>query len=197
MATINDLIQLNARFNLADNQIAENVFHVRLLAGTLDSEVKAACVEYLTAAYLEVNGFMPTSVSALDVLYRNVTANTPTESLSWGSFTGGGGAGAAQMPPGVAALITATTTIAKAVGRKYLPPFLVSAWTGSVWTGPVLAAMADFGLAWISDFSSGTSTVELRPVLYRGAIAASQVFTDVLVRSEAAYQRRRREGVGD
>lgn len=194
---VGDLIQLNARVTLADNQIAENVFHVKILVTGTDAEVKDACVNYLDDIFANVAGIQSTSVQALDVLFRNITAGTPTETLAWDDYVGGTSTSAAQLPPAVSGLVTATTAVAKAVGRKYIAGIVADGWGGAGWEGIVLTVLAALALDWISDYADVISDVELHPVLRRSGAAAPIDFTEALVRSEAAYQRRRREGVGD
>lgn len=193
----NDIIQLNARVTMADGQIAENVFHVAVLATGTDVEVEDACVGYVERAMLTVEDIMSGAVDALDILLLNLSDNAPTKVLSWDTFAGGTVASSNQLPPGVAALVTGITAVAKVVGRKFLPGLAGEFWNGSGWTTTAITALGQFAIAWIEDFTDVGTGVSLRPVVKRAGVLAVQAFTEALVRSEAAYQRRRRQGVGD
>ena len=190
----NDVVRATARLNLTDGQIAENVYHFLVTAANSDANVMSSVTDKLEAMYSEITGSMASSVTFLDIQFYNLTQNITMGVSGWPTLTTGS-SGSSQAPPGVALLISVTTFAAKVLARKYLAGLISGRWTGSAWDSTVLGAVVEFVLAWTSLGTVSPGSGNFIPGV-RDQSGAFQLFREAIIRAEAGYQRRRRQGVG-
>lgn len=97
---------------------------------------------------------------------------------------------------GVSALLRGYTTRGKTIGRKYIPSFTETGQADGAWVAAALTALAATAVKW------GTAGVidvdnKLKPGVWSTTTGFLYQFTDeFVVPTYAAYQRRRRPGVG-
>jgi len=194
MAAANDIFRVVARVTLSDGQIAENVFHAKINEAADESDAKQDMVQWVDALFQSIESIQVNDVLPLDILVTNVTAGTATTIHSWQSYFGGEDTGD-QLPPGVAALVLATTAIGRVLGRKFLPGIAEFYWNGVNLTGTAITALANFAVAWIAGFTGEASGASWLPGVLR-TVGTFAPFVEAIVRGEMAYQRRRRQGVG-
>lgn len=101
-----------------------------------------------------------------------------------------------MLPHGVSLLTRAYTTRARTIGRKYLPGMSEGTIEDGVWNSTVLAAMASFNALWGTALNIDANN-QMNPSVFSTVTEFSYELTDeYVILSNAAYQRRRRPGVG-
>lgn len=183
------------RIQLPDSVVAMNVYYwMTPDAQGAESDRKDELAARVNSLYDLVDTYMSNDADFLDIQITNLTELTPTTVHPWPTLTSGGAVGTA-LPPGVAFLITAGTTVLKVYARKYLPGFTEAVWEFGTWSATLLTAGAAFGAYWLSGFTGGTTGTVWVPCVLRSA-GNIAYFINLFVRSEPGYQRRRREGSG-
>jgi len=100
------------------------------------------------------------------------------------------------LPTGVALVVRGLTKTLRTQGRKFFGGFTEINASGSAFNAAVLTAGASSGLAWITPFTSGTSSNQYTPGLWSYSKVRFTTFTEAVVNSIPGYQRRRKQGVG-
>jgi len=101
-----------------------------------------------------------------------------------------------MLPHGVAALVRAYTVASRTIGRKYIPGFGDVEQADGAWVAGALTALAAFGNAW-DDIATVSAGNALQPAVWSTKHFGTRRLTGVeVVLANAAYQRRRRPGVG-
>lgn len=105
--------------------------------------------------------------------------------------------GAHALPRGVAALINAKTTDPDVSGKKYLGGQTEDQGSGGVWGAATLVDLADFALDWGNPFTGFVSGATWTPGVWSVAHTVFKAMTEqYIIPTIAAYQRRRKQGVG-
>ena len=105
-----------------DMQEVVNVFFYEaedLFAGGSDEVVMGALAARMDQMYLAFAGWVHDSQTADEVQFYNITQARPMGALPWPTYVGGTGVGD-YFPPGIAALITASTALARVMPKKFL-----------------------------------------------------------------------------
>lgn len=115
-----------------------------------------------------------------------------SEPWSWSPSSNG-----SSMPRGVAALTVAPTTDPDTLGKKYVPGWTEESFNGGTLTAGAIAAMVGFAEDWILPVVGSASGATLTPGVWSVKNEAHVSFRDAYtVHAIAAYQRRRKRGVG-
>lgn len=104
---------------------------------------------------------------------------------------------AEQLPRGVAALINAKTTNPDVNGKKYLGGLTEGSSVDGQWGAGPIAAFANFAADWLAPFVGAVSTADWIPGIW--SPTRTNFFPSSLtaiIPTVAAYQRRRKRGVG-
>jgi hypothetical protein len=104
---------------------------------------------------------------------------------------------AEYLPPGVAALILASTEDPDVQGRKYFGGFTEDQITDGFWAGPLLTSLLATAADWIVPFIGAASGASFFPGVWSVKNLLLEPLVDsFVVNGIANYQRRRRPGVG-
>lgn len=101
------------------------------------------------------------------------------------------------LPRGVALLINAKTTDPDVNGKKYFGGLTEVYWDGTAWNVALFTQMADLSLIWGTEFVGAASGATITPAIWSPTRLAAYPLTGTFVMPVvAAYQRRRKPGVG-
>jgi hypothetical protein len=189
-------IRLTAVLNLGTSVTFMNVYELRCLetATNPDTAVMAELAAWLDSAYQEINAYIPNVVTYTEVRGFNETLDQPMPAVAWPAL-GGGGASGEYMPTGVAGLVIFRTLKARVLGRKFLGPLS----EGAIASGELIAAALLALAAYAIEIRAGPTMTAGNGQFEYGVYDQLGVFRSVfssVVRSVAAYQRRRRPGAG-
>lgn len=126
--------------------------------------------------------------------FKNLTTNTLMDVVTW---TGDAFMAVGELLPlGIAGLVTANTGTPKVRGRKFIPAITENSCTDSLWTGATVTALTNFAAMYIGAFIGVESAAPWAPGV-RSSSGIFRPFTEALVSNIPAYQRRRKQGVGE
>lgn len=193
-----DVIKVTARMRWAEAVDVQNVFTAVLGSGTSISndDAKDDLAEWVDDMYVIAGAIMPTSLVFVDLDFYNLTEDEPLGTLSWPTMTTGTGASNEIAASGVAAVLTAFSSIVRVHGRKYFGPICEAFVDAGFLNSAVMTGMASVIALWITPFTGGTSGETWAPGVWRRAISGFAAFRDGVVRNVPGYQRRRKSGVG-
>ena len=196
----NLVIKAVQAINMPQSVQAQNVYYVisDFQEAQAEEDVVSAVKDWMQALYLTLTNVVVELVelSVMKMYYR--TTGTPPQWESFGAddpvaaFVDVGN----MLPHGVSLLTRAYTTGTRTIGRKYLCGLADLESEDGVWGATVLAAAAAYNVKW------GTTAVidannRLNPAVWSAAIEYAKELTDeFVILANAAYQRRRRPGVG-
>lgn len=176
-----------------DEQI--NVWHFSFLDAPGDDELLYDDLEqWLVYLYADVVGYMVDDLDHDRVEVYNVGDNSPEPWL--GAISGLNGTNASDMlPPGNAPLIYARTSVARVIGKKYLPGFHKGTVENGLFASSVVADLTDMVNKMKVAFVATNGTA-FRYGVYREAVNQFLLPFDIRATNVPAYQRRRRQGRG-
>ena len=191
-----DVIRVTAGLKFQTSHDVQNVFHCDCVNDNSASQtdLRDDLADYLETVYDSlISGFIDdTTFDGIDIF--NVTQDNPEPSVAWPTLTVGGSSGE-SLPEGVAALVLGRTAVSKVQGKKYFGVYDESAITDGVWNS---GALTNLGLAaadYITPFTGGSGAT-WDPGVFSRATMAFTPFSEASVNNVAAYQRRRKRGVG-
>ena len=196
-----DILKIVVTMAFLDGNVIQNVFAM-LLSGAGgpwdDLDILSDVVDYMDTAYLELTIKVDDDLDGSDIdvyvydpgdLDFDFVANEP-----WGWDPSSNGA---PMPRGVAALINAPTTDPDVNAKKYIGGLTEELFDGGTITGVFIADLVDWATDWVTPDVGAASGATLTPgcwsvkdlafYAFRGAFSTTAI---------AAYQRRRKRGVG-
>lgn len=196
-----DILKIVATLVFSDGNVIQNVFSI-LLSGAGgpwdDLDVSSDVLDYIDNLYDQFVNQIDDDLDGTDVdvyVYDpgdqdfDFVANEPWD---WVGLSNG-----SSMPRGVAGLVNAPTTDPDVNAKKYLGGWTEEAFSAGTFTGGSLAEIVDWATAWIAAGVGAASGATLTPgcwsvkdldhYSFRGAFATTAI---------AAYQRRRKRGVG-
>jgi hypothetical protein len=193
---------------LPDTVIAQNVWHWRLRdpesIEPTDIQILNAIENHLEDIYTNLQSSIANDV-LVDEVDVDVVEWNPTEEywetvLNVGSrVLGINGSNATDaVPHGVAAAITGDTAQPRSRARKFFPGFAENGVDDSTWSGGVLTALAAAIVDWLTD-RMVYSTAVLEPGIPGEGVLSAGVWLPLIsaaAQGIAAYQRRRKPGVG-
>lgn len=194
---VGDVIKVTARMKWALAVDVQNVFYAQLSSGSgvSDDDCKDDLTAWVESMYTVIVGIMPSTLEFIDLDYFNVTQASPMGVDFWPALTAGTGGNETEAT-GVAAVITAFTTLVRTRGRKFFGPIVEAAIDVGLLNSTTMVALASVMALWITPFTGGTSGETWTPGVWRRIALAFQAFRDVVVRNIPGYQRRRKQGVG-
>jgi hypothetical protein len=194
---VGDVIKVTARMLWAGAVDVQNVFYAQLSSGTTisDDDCKDDLTAWVESMYDVIDGHMPSSLAFVDLDYFNVTQDSPMGVDFWPVLTVGGG-GTDIQATGVAAVITAFTTLIRTRGRKFFGPLTEAVVADGLIDSGVMIDLTSVGVLWITPFVGATSGETWTPGVWRRIATAFKAFRDGVVRNIPGYQRRRKQGVG-
>lgn len=192
-----DVLKATARLEWAGSVAIQNTFFAESLAATTVSDEDAMddLAEWLEDIYTPIIPQILNTVAFVDIQFHEMKANRPVGSVPWPTLTTGSSGGDA-MASGVAAVVTAYTTINRVRGRKFFGLFSDGEIAVGKFVGAILVNLASAAAVWITSFAGGTSGQTWVPGVWRRNSATFIDFSDVVVRAVPGYQRRRKQNVG-
>ncbi len=191
-----DIIRIGATMLFDESYEVTNVYHVRLNGGGPLSweEIDADIQDYMDGIMTTLDTELSLLMDADRLSVSNVTQSTVFGAMPWGAFAQGGASGQA-MPPGVCCFVFARTRTPRVQLRKYYGVFPYSAYVDGEWDAGVAAACGDSMDYHIAE-QTMTLGSELQGVAYNRTLLTWAYGVSVATRGRAAYQRRRKRGVG-
>lgn len=194
MAGALEIIQVIAEMALAGQQIL-NIYHAISSSAVDDDDLMIDLGRGLEQVYDQFLANLANDLTFVSLKFNNVSDETFIGEGTWPTFTAGGSSGQ-FLPLGVAGLITLPTSQPKVRGRKFFAGFTEGDITDGVWDSSLTNALVDAGAILVDPFAGFESG---EPWAF-GVVNQSGVFKDFIsfgVSNIPAYQRRRKQGVGD
>lgn len=195
----NTILKVVQAITLPDTVEAINIFYfvADFISDQADQDVLDVMQAWVEDFYTPIDDYMADAAAmglmqgyyatGLPVSWVKIGEATPTVTFA---DTG------SMLAHGVSALLRGYTTRGKTIGRKYIPTFTETGQADGAWVAAALTALAATAVKW------GTAGVidvdnKLKPGVFSTTTEGLYEFTDeFVVPTFAAYQRRRRPGVG-
>ena len=192
---INDVIRIQARMLRNGVDAVQNVYHVLHESGApvTDATWVANVAALIDAEMFTIDGEIGTNITALDLLFFNITQDVTLPDGAWATFAGGTNAGEPNAPQ-VSAEVFWRTGAARVIGRKFLPPMTEGNIDDGVWSAGMLAVLATFAANFIGSII--ISQGNIRFGVFNAITATFNAYATAFVPVDARTQRRRRTGVG-
>lgn len=186
---------------LPDNVVAQNVFYCRFNddgSSTDEEDVSDDAVDWVDDIYGEMSSAISTDLTP-DIckvyFYDSVGEDWDELGSSLLSFTPS--ASGDPLPHGTAALVHALSTDPDVRASKYFAGFTEAHHDSLRWTAGTLTQLANAGLEWGADHIGGATGATFNPGVWSIRLGAFLLLNqDLIVNAIAAYQRRRKPGVG-
>lgn len=190
-----DIILVIAEFLLAGQRIM-NVFHAVPAGPIIDDEGIEDLEVWLVDAYTELVSLLANDLTFSSLTLRNLTDDIDLGTHSWPDLSTGSNT-AEFLPLGVAGLVTYPTQIIGSRGRKFIGGLCENGVADGNLNGATVTALNAFGLVTCTPFIGSASGETWAPGVVTQAGAFRPFNGEVLVSSVPAYQRRRKQGVGE
>ncbi|MCK4626631.1 MAG: hypothetical protein KAV00_15035 [Phycisphaerae bacterium] len=193
---VGDIIRIGAAMTYDGSEDVVNVYHVELTAGgpLAWGDMTAKIQAYMDLIMATLDTELSTLMTANVLQVSNVTQATVFGAIAWGDFAQGGAAGA-QCAAGAACFGFIRTRVPRVQMRKYYGVFPQAALVDGAWDAGVTDAVGDALAVHMADTLAG-SGVYFEGVAYNRTLLTTAKGVTVAVKSEPAYQRRRKRGVG-
>lgn len=191
-----NILKVTARLLFESLDDVQNVFYVQLETGAfvLDTDALEDMAAWLETIYAPIVDSLSSLITFDVVDVWNLTQDQPVGSIPWPTLTVGTGT-AETLPPGCAALVTASTGQKNTRGRKFFGVLTELGQSGGLLSLGLMGDLAEAGVAWAGAFFGATSTESWLPGVVDKMGSLIQ-FNGVVVRRPVAYQRRRKQGIG-
>ena len=192
---VNDIIRIQSRLLRNGTDAVQNVWHVRHESGAAPDDAiwvgqVASLIDLEFDAY---KAGMATNITALDMLFFNVTQDRTLPDGAWVLFSAGTSPAEPESPQ-VSAEVYWRTLASRVVGRKFLPPPTEDNQNDGVFTAGLLALLATFALNFVGLRTIGLGQVSFGT--FNELLTIYNAFQTAFVPIDARTQRRRRTGVG-
>ena len=186
---------------LPDNVVAQNVFYCRFNddgTSTDEQDVADDAVEWVDDILDEMSSATSDDVTPdICKVYFYDAVNDDWDELGSDLLTFTPTATGDPLPHGTAALIHAETTDPDVRASKYFTLFSEDHHTALRWTSGVLTQLANAGVQWSTDHVGSTTGATFNPGVWSIRLGAFLLLNqDIIINAIAAYQRRRKPGVG-
>lgn len=183
-------------FNSVDEQVSVYHNHVAVAGTGDDADFAEDLIELYGSLYEIIEQDMPGEVDIVELRWRNVTDDGPTQFIPWvGTYGGGIGTGD-PLPPGATALLLLRTGIKNVQGRKYLPVFMETTQSGGIWGSGTQGRLNAFAGVLDNQMPLAVTGMEVTWHVYSRESGLDYPVTGAQARPMVAYQRRRRAGRG-
>ena len=198
MAAVNDIVQITVRHVLSGVEDQINTFHFRVATVPTPNDVPTILADFGPAMgqfYAEFAAHMPSALVAVDLSYRNITADGPTSQTSdFDGYTGGTGI-SDYLPPHDTMLVLFRTGVKRRTGRCYLPVMLESSQDGGIWNAGTIDDVAS-ALPLFTNVLGGGSGGEYTPIVYSPTDGVGYPIQGWQIRPLAASLNSRKRGRG-
>lgn len=203
MAAITEgtILRIVAVMLFPDSVVLQNVFCTVLttVVGDNDStDIVEDMVEYIEDIYTELTDAMDEDVDPSEVIvYEYDAVDDDFDEVGSDVFSIGAGTAGTLLPHGVAALVNFNTTDPDIQGKKYFGGLIEEVWIQSEWNAATLADLALAGAAIVGTFTATITGNIYQPAVWSPTNTVAVPYSGtILVPTAAAYQRRRKPGVG-
>jgi len=193
----NDVIEVAARAEFEGVEDTVNVYQFQYTgpAACTDFETILDLSNRLDGLYAPFASAQSTSYLYRDLTFRNITQSTLLGVTPWPARTAGSSA-SNNLPPGVAVVVNAGTSIARVILRKFIGGFTAAVLDpNGTFTSAITSLVVTFASTLISPYTGGgTRTWQygyFSPKAAGFVIPTSATVTDI-----PGYQRRRKQGRG-
>lgn len=189
-----DVIQTIVEMTLFGSKVL-NVFHLMCIGGGSDPDVMEDIAVDLDDKYALLQPYLINDLSFDGFVFKNITQNYNMGEAPFITLTVGAQS-AEPLPPGTAALITLRTPVPKTRGRKFIPGIGIGSMSGGLLTGSLLTEAENFAASMIGGFIGDVNGLVFDYGV-TNAVLDFVEFTEAVVSNVPAYQRRRKQGVGE
>lgn len=178
-----------------------NVFHLMVLQDTSNADVMTGVGEWAEEFYSPIEGVLHQGVGFGDIKIDEVEWLAGKEVIvqnigiiGWPTLTTGTASGD-PLPSAVSALITLRTAGVRTLGRKFIGRSVEGLHDASGWVSAAVTSLANAADVMLSGFAD-SNTNQWTPVVHSLRAGDWLTFISYVIRNVAAYQRRRKPGVG-
>jgi hypothetical protein len=189
---LDDILRVTVILTDENEGLIENVYWAKQLAGSVDDGNWMSYTRIkLEAMYGYLDDYMTDGVAFTEIRAYNLTQDYALPTVSFSTLDTGQVDVANPMPAPCSLLVMGKTPFSKAVGRKYLSGFTEADHTDGTWQSALLAAAANYALAWAQSYQTGGTETAQFGVLSK-ATGTWRPLISLVVKEIVAYQRRRR-----
>lgn len=199
--TVGDVLRVVATMAWTDGNLAQNVFNA-VITGSGgpydDADIVDDAVAWMDDVYANLVGNLSDDCDGSQIqVYLYDDADLDWDEVGTDPWSFDPTSTGEQLPRGVAALINARTTNPDVSGKKYVPAVVENAITDGLWNASFITALGLFAADWYTAFVGSVSTAAWTPAIWSPTIGGPLVMSGaVVVPTIAAYQRRRKRGIG-
>jgi len=190
-----DTVRVTAIMNHSLEGDVQNVWWMNQVTGSAtDAQFMQKAAEKLDIAYNYIDQYMPDTLDFVEIAGQNITTGNPLPTVGWPTLTSGGVDVADPLPAALSGLGLGRTGVHRVVFRKFFGPFTEANQIDASWDTVIPAAILTL-LQYMDDaYASGTGTAQAG--VWSTVFLQWYPLIEVVTRSVAAYQRRRRKGRG-
>jgi hypothetical protein len=199
--TAGTILKVVATIAWLDGNINQNVFYATITGGTDpydEDDVVAEAKAWVAAMFANLVGYMSNECDGSQVqVYEYDSVDDDWDEVGTDSWTYNPTDTTDQMPRGVAGLVNARTTDPDVSGKKFLGGLCEDGFSDGLITSLVIAVIAAFADDWVTLFVGGTTGATWVPGVWSVARTIFYAFNgSYTTPTTAAYQRRRKRGIG-
>lgn len=196
-----DILRVVASMLWTDANVNQNVFNAEITGGGGpwdDADVVADAEAWLDNMYANITIYVSNALDGNEVLvYKYDSLDDDWDEVSSDAWSWNPSDSTDQLPRGVAGLVRLWTTDADVQGKKYIPGLCEDGIANGLIGGAIITGLLAFGADWYTPFTGGTTGATWTPGIWSVANTAFYAGVDHIAASTiAAYQRRRKRGVG-
>ena len=199
--TVGDILRVVAVMSWSDGNIMQNVFNM-VVTGTGgpfdDDDIVGDALDWVETMYANLTSYVSDECAGSEVrVYIYDSGDDDWDEIGSDSWTWTPDVVADELPRGVAMLVNAKTTNPDVNGKKYIGGITEGGIAEGLINAITLAAGAAFAADWLTGFTGAVSGATLQPGIWStkltNFLAASGTY---IIPTIAAYQRRRKRGIG-
>lgn len=195
------ILRVVASLLLPSNVIAQNIFYAvitDLVTSDEEDDVVADMKTWVQAMYTEVAAHMYDGINGSDVkVYEYDPIDEDWDEVGSDTWNINFTLATDMAPHGVAGLAHAKTIDPDVQASKYLPGFGDVGFAGSALSAGLVTAITDFCGVWVTGFTGTETGGTVVPGVWSTVGVVFKLFNgNFVVNGLAAYQRRRKPGVG-
>lgn len=192
----NDVWRVTARMTGDDGVAIQNVWFVRktTIGVSPDDQSRDDIAGALDGIYDSLSVYLVNDTLPLDIQFYDVTNDTPMPAHPWSAFSGGA-SGNEPVPSGVAYLIVFNTGVKRVQSKKYFGQCDSGYLSNGNWNSTLVTGLSLIAATIIENFV-GPTTADAFQWGVVDKLGAFWDWNEAFVKSEPAYQRRRRFGTG-
>lgn len=199
--TVGDILRVVAIAAWLDGNINQNVFNVAV-GGTGgpfdDDDVVDDMLTYVEDMYVHLTNACSNELDGSEVrVYIYDSVDDDWDEIGSAAWVWNPTIALDELPRGVAALINCKTLDPDVNGKKYIGGLTEGSVANGLLETGFATAVANFGGEWIADFTGATSGADFVPGVWSPTNTNFHAMSGtIIIPTIAAYQRRRKRGLG-